>query len=374
MIKNHNIFLNKLYKCNQYFKNNDFKVLTEYKNLEHHIIIKNKYGYLKMRPSSLLRNSKPNIKSAIFKKEYFNNLLTSKNIFFQKHYYVIHKYINADNIIIKTIHGITKPISSSNLLRGSPISMLSATNKTLYAINEFNKKHNSLYTYNNFKYKNANNIIKAVCKIHGEFNTSYYRHKKGQQCAKCCSKRKELYNTKFINKANKIHKNKYDYSLVKYTNAKEKVIINCKNHGEFLQTPNNHLSGQGCPYCAIKYKVGGLRWWINIKGDKSIFYILHCYNDKESFIKVGITTKSVKYRYRKKKLMPYNYTIILEKNIKNRKLTFWLEKEILKKYKKYKYEPFILFAGKTECLNLKIKNIIKKELELKLEKHEKNNT
>jgi len=29
----------------------------------------------------------------------------------------------------------------------------------------------------------------------------------------------------------------------------KKVKIICKEHGEFLQTPDNHLCGKGCPHC-----------------------------------------------------------------------------------------------------------------------------
>ena len=54
----------------------------------------------------------------------------------------------------------------------------------------------------------------------------------------------------FIEKANKIHNGKYNYDKVKYINAKEKIIINCLKHGDFLQTPNNHLNGKNCALCS----------------------------------------------------------------------------------------------------------------------------
>ena len=53
----------------------------------------------------------------------------------------------------------------------------------------------------------------------------------------------------FIDKAIKVHGDKYDYSKVKYINAKTKVIIICKTHGEFLQTPDGHISGRKCKQC-----------------------------------------------------------------------------------------------------------------------------
>ena len=49
---------------------------------------------------------------------------------------------------------------------------------------------------------------------------------------------------KFIEKAKKIHGDKYDYTKVNYIKAQTKVIIICKiiGHGEFNLTPNKHLS------------------------------------------------------------------------------------------------------------------------------------
>ena len=42
---------------------------------------------------------------------------------------------------------------------------------------------------------------------------------------------------------------KYDYSKVEYINAKTKVCIICPEHGEFWQTPNDHLNHHGCKKC-----------------------------------------------------------------------------------------------------------------------------
>ena len=59
----------------------------------------------------------------------------------------------------------------------------------------------------------------------------------------------------FISKANKIHKNRYDYSKVNYINAKTKINIICREHGEFQQTPSNHLSKYNCQKCAKNYQL-----------------------------------------------------------------------------------------------------------------------
>lgn len=54
----------------------------------------------------------------------------------------------------------------------------------------------------------------------------------------------------FVETSNQLHNNKYDYTNVIYTSQKSKVEIVCRLHGVFLQTPERHLQGQGCPKCA----------------------------------------------------------------------------------------------------------------------------
>lgn len=52
-------------------------------------------------------------------------------------------------------------------------------------------------------------------------------------------------NQEFIEKAIKIHRDKYTYDKVNYKNAYTKVIITCKKHGDFLITPNRHINENG---------------------------------------------------------------------------------------------------------------------------------
>ncbi len=64
---------------------------------------------------------------------------------------------------------------------------------------------------------------------------------------------------KFIEKVNRIHNGKYDYSKVDYKNNKTKVVIICKIHGQFKQVPTSHYRS-GCPKCArINRKSDGRR-------------------------------------------------------------------------------------------------------------------
>ena len=59
--------------------------------------------------------------------------------------------------------------------------------------------------------------------------------------------------SRFVDKAKMVHGDRYDYSKVEYVNNRTKVVINCSLHGDFTQTPKNHLKGQGCPKCGKEY-------------------------------------------------------------------------------------------------------------------------
>ena len=55
----------------------------------------------------------------------------------------------------------------------------------------------------------------------------------------------------FINIANKIHGNKYDYNKSEYVDSDTKLCITCPEHGDFWMTPRNHINmKQGCKFCS----------------------------------------------------------------------------------------------------------------------------
>lgn len=53
----------------------------------------------------------------------------------------------------------------------------------------------------------------------------------------------------FIIKACIKHNNVFSYNNVMYLNNNSKVMITCHKHGDFAQTPSDHLRGYGCPEC-----------------------------------------------------------------------------------------------------------------------------
>lgn len=54
----------------------------------------------------------------------------------------------------------------------------------------------------------------------------------------------------FLSRANEVHGDTYDYSKMNFKSSTAPIVIVCKFHGEFLQAPTRHLSGQGCRKCS----------------------------------------------------------------------------------------------------------------------------
>lgn len=132
-------------------------------------------------------------------------------------------------------------------LCGNEKSAISNTLSQENFIERASQIHNNKYDYSDTKYI-ANGKIKISCPIHGVFYQRAKDHLRGVGCPKCVGRNRTT--EEFIEKANQIHNNKYDYSETIYNGSKNDVKIICPEHGEFLQTPNTHLSGVGCSKCA----------------------------------------------------------------------------------------------------------------------------
>lgn len=111
--------------------------------------------------------------------------------------------------------------------------------------------HGDRYDYSMANYTNAKTKLIIVCKIHGEFMKIPSDHMMGSGCPKCSGRYTRTLE-EFINQANEVHGYKYDYSEVNYLNSHTKISIICKEHGKFSQVAISHLSGTGCAKCGVK--------------------------------------------------------------------------------------------------------------------------
>lgn len=284
-------------------------------------------------------------------------LIRAKNIHGEKFLYDLSKYIDIVNKIDITC------LKCGKIFSQNPFSHLSGSGckncamkkeskrKTIIAGNLFWSKV-AISRYKNYdlskaEYSGSSKKIEVSCRIHGkEFKITAGNFIKGNGgCKECAKKSPNLYQNirskecanNFIERASAKHNHKYDYSKCEYINSSKKVIIICKDHGEFLQIPSDHLRNGGCSACSksgfSELKPGTL-YYVKIFTEIGIFY------------KIGITNLSVKDRFKKHK---NKIIILMKKEFLIGKFAQDEEKSILKKYKKHRYSgKDVIPDGNTE--------------------------
>lgn len=104
--------------------------------------------------------------------------------------------------------------------------------------------------YSESEYLGNDKPIKVICRTHGPFYPRANDHLSKRAGCPACAGVKRLDTPEFRKRSRKKHGNKYGYDKSVYVNTDTKVIIICFDHGDFLQTPHDHLRGAGCPTCA----------------------------------------------------------------------------------------------------------------------------
>lgn len=108
--------------------------------------------------------------------------------------------------------------------------------------------HGDRYDYSQVEYRNNKEQVKIICRDHGPFSQLAAAHLRGSGCSECAG-RKPGTTDSFVEKAQTVHGDRFDYSQVDYKNAVTRVTIVCPDHGPFSQAPSNHLAGSSCPDC-----------------------------------------------------------------------------------------------------------------------------
>lgn len=115
--------------------------------------------------------------------------------------------------------------------------------------------------------------VKIICPTHGVTLQIARNHANGSGCKKCDAQRigdfHKISHDQFIENARKEHGDTYDYSKTEYKFAHDKVIITCREHGEFEQVASSHASGKGCPQCSQSQGERTIAMWLK---EKSIPY------------------------------------------------------------------------------------------------------
>lgn len=211
------------------------------------------------------------------------------------------------------------------------------------------------YSYGNVTYENKRHNIIITCKHHGNFEQRPDLHLIGHGCPQCGDDKSRLTIKDFIQRSKAAYgEDKYSYEKSKYKGINSKLTLTCKEHGDFLITPRNHLRGQGCRQC-LTATTGYSRTYFQQTCDKNskgigALYLIQCFSKKEVFYKIGITSRDVVTRFGNKDKMPYSFKVCSV--IKGKAEDIYnLEKKLHRLQKEYRYEPNIAFAGNTECFS-----------------------
>lgn len=168
----------------------------------------------------------------------------AKKIWGDKYDYSLVEYKGALRKIKIVYDGVIfEQIPISHLRGQSPEKNITYDNFIRKSLN----KHGNKYDYSLVKFVNIDTPVMIG------YKGIFYLQKPYNHMAGYCpenivlSSRKSL--RRFINESNLVHDFKFNYDNVVYEKNNIKVIIVCPIHGKFLQTPNSHLSGHGCPNC-----------------------------------------------------------------------------------------------------------------------------
>jgi len=172
--------------------------------------------------------------------------------------------------------------------------------KTQIFIEKAKKIHGNKYDYSLVKYEKNTIKVPILCIIHGQFFQTPNRHLLGQKCTQCVVHKLKYDTITFIEKAKQVHNNKYNYSQTIFEGTDKKIIVICNIHGQFLQKAGDHLYGKRCKSCTYDIREA------NAKETKSKFK----YNT-ESFIAKAKEIHRGKYIYDKVIYEDYNKPVII---------------------------------------------------------------
>jgi hypothetical protein len=302
------------------------------------------HGMFEQKPNSHLMGQGCSVcggKKQLTTKEFVKK---SKQVHGESYDYSVSHYVNSATKvkIICPIHGVFEQVPSSHL---SGHGCAACSGKKRLNTKEFVQKakqvHGEKYNYSKCVYIRALSKVKIICPTHGVFEQKATAHLRGHGCTGCAGIKSPT-TEEFIERVNKIHAKKYDYSECTYINDRTKIKIICPTHGAFEQAPNSHLMGQGCPSCA-QYGFDPTK--------PGLLYFLKFEKPFASFWKIGITNKTIKKRFGSDHaFITSKYTWVLDIG----RYAHQIEQSVLKEFREYRFDDSFLFSllsisGDTEC-------------------------
>lgn len=218
-------------------------------------------------------------------------------------------------------------------------------------------KHKGFYSYEKIDYKNNHTEVIITCPIHGDFKQKPVVHLMGSGCQDCAMnvRREKLSLTfdEFARRSEIAHQHRYIYDKDLFYGLNDKAGITCKKHGLFYQDAKAHMHGKGCRQCGFEssgFDRSRFKRVCKKNNDgRGLFYAIKCKLGKESFYKIGITSRSVEERYCSKGHLPYSYTTLYSIE-DNADYIHKLEARVHALLKEHHYTPQLEFKGSVyEC-------------------------
>lgn len=120
--------------------------------------------------------------------------------------------------------------------------------KTMKFIQKALAIHGDRYDYSKVDYIRAVDKVTIICAKHGEYDQTPSDHLKGSGCRSCGFER--ISTADFIKNARKVHGDRYDYLKSHFVKSHVKTNVTCEIHGDFQISPHQHQNGTGCPACS----------------------------------------------------------------------------------------------------------------------------
>jgi len=109
--------------------------------------------------------------------------------------------------------------------------------------------HKDRYSYQNVEYVKMLQKICITCKVHGDFWQTPADHLWNHGCPKCKADKRSFSWVEMFNQFPDKNKNYYTYDETTYKRNSVKMKMVCPKHGEFWQKPELHKNGAGCKIC-----------------------------------------------------------------------------------------------------------------------------
>lgn len=267
-------------------------------------------------------------------------------------------------------HGVYEQLPLNHLRQDCPKCAIEKeverkrNNKEVF-FSKLSKEKLEKYDYSLLEQFNYSFKGKFICKRHGIFKQTIKNHLESNGCPQCGKEISKNKNSRVEKHFNNILKNCpkiYELNVDKKdlpTNQSDKIKCKCKYHGIFYKSICELKKGYYCQKCRFKgySKTEFVNFCKNRGKEKAIIYLIKIFDEKEVFYKIGITSNTIKERFRKLNFKTgYNYEIINFKEDKPSKI--WdMENKNKKKLKKYRYSPDNYFEGYTECFTKDILDI-----------------